>query len=232
MNIDIDKIERDKFGELLRVRRIEKRLSQTDVAKALGLSQPWISMIERGSPTVLSEDRLVTLLSLLEIAEADVPTADKPQPVEGKTLFISYSHKDKEYLDRLLVHLRPLVKAGLIEEWNDTQIAAGTNWKEEIDKALHKAAAAVLLISADFLASNFIVDHELPPLLKKASEDGTVILPLILKPCRFTRDNSLSVFQTINPPDDPLSGMEEHGRETVYDSAAARIEALCIPKKR
>lgn len=90
----------------------------------------------------------------------------------------------------------------------------------------------MILVGADFLATNFIVDNELPPLLKKASKDGTVILPLILKPCRFTRDKSLSVFQAINPPDAPLSGMEEHGRETVYDSAAVRVEALCIPKAK
>lgn len=232
MNLDINKIEWDKFGDLMRGRRAEKRLSQTDVAKELGVSQPAVSMIERGSPTGLSDDRLAILLSLLEIAEADVPTADKPEPEEGKSLFISYSHKDKEYLDRLLVHLRPLEKAGLIEAWNDTRIAAGEKWKEEIEKALQKAAVGVLLVSADFLASNFIVDNELPPLLKKASNEGTVILPLILKPCRFTRDRSISVFQAINPPDAPLSGMEEHGRETVYDSAAARIEALCIPKTK
>lgn len=61
-------------------------------------------MIERGSPIGLSDDRLAILLSLLEIAEADVPTADKPKPEEGKSLFVSYCHKDKEYLDRLLVH--------------------------------------------------------------------------------------------------------------------------------
>lgn len=232
MKIDISKVEWSKFGDLMRGRRAEKRLSQTDVAKELGISQPAVSMIERGSPTGLSDDRLAVLLALLEIAEADVPTADQPKPEEGKSLFISYSHKDKEYLDRLMVHLRPLEKSGLIDPWNDTRIAAGDKWKEEIEGALKKAAVAVLLVSADFLASNFIIDNELPPLLEKASKDGTVILPLILKPCRFTRDKSLSVFQAINPPDAPLSGMEEHGRETVYDSAAARVEALCIPKAK
>lgn len=90
----------------------------------------------------------------------------------------------------------------------------------------------MLLVSADFLASNFIVDNELPPLLEKAANEGTVILPLILKPCRFARNKSLSLFQAINPPDAAVSGMDEHGRETVYDSAAARIEALCIPKAK
>lgn len=230
MNIDTSKIDWSKFGDLMRRCRAEKRLSQTNVAEILGISQPAVSMIERGSPIGLSDDRLSVLLSLLEIADTDVPTADQPKPKEGKSLFISYSHKDTEYLDRLMVHLRPLEKSGLIDAWNDTRIAAGKKWQEEIESALKKSAVAVLLVSADFLASSFIVDNELPPLLDKAARDGTVILPLILKPCRFTRDKSLSIFQAINPPDAPLSGMDEHGRETVYDSAAARVEALCIPK--
>jgi transcriptional regulator with XRE-family HTH domain len=210
MKVNIAEIEWPKFGDLIRGRRAEKRLSQSDVARELGISQPAVSMIERGSPTGLSDDRLLILLSLLEIAEEDVPTAKQPKPEEGRSLFISYSHTDKEYLDRLLVHLRPLQKSGLIDPWNDTRIVAGDKWKEEIEKALEKAAVAVLLISADFLASNFIVDNELPPLLKKASDEGTVILPLILKPCGFIRDKSLSIFQAVNSPDAPLSGMDEH----------------------
>jgi hypothetical protein len=83
-------------------------------------------------------------------------------------VFISYCHADREYLDRLLVHLKPLEKAGFIDLWVDTRLRAGDRWKSEIENALGRATVAVLLICADFLASDFITDNELPPLLRNA----------------------------------------------------------------
>jgi hypothetical protein len=81
-----------------------------------------------------------------------------------------------------------------------------------------------LLISADFLASDFIVDNELPPLLKKADVDGTKVIPVIIKPCRFSRHESLSLFQAINAPDKPLMGLSEFEKESYYDKVAERVE--------
>jgi len=86
--------------------------------------------------------------------------------VEQQSVFISYNHKDKDSLERVQVHLRPLVKQNKIDLWDDTRIKAGEKWKEGIEKALRNAKIAILLLSADFLASDFIVDNELPPLLK------------------------------------------------------------------
>ena len=231
MQLDNTNVDWTKFGELIRVRRAEKRLSQTDVARELGISQPAVSLIERGSPTGLTGDRVSALLSMLDIAETELPAAGKAKTPAGEKVFISYSHKDKDFLARLLVHLRPLEKKGLIDLWVDTRISAGEKWKEQIQKALAQARAAVLLVSADFLASNFIIDNELPPLLKKADEKGTVIIPVILKPCRFTREESLSIFQSINAPETPVSGMDEHGRELVYDTIAQRIELMFDQKE-
>jgi hypothetical protein len=68
-------------------------------------------------------------------------------------VFVSYSHNDAEFLDRLLVHLKPLEKEGLLDLWVDTRLRAGDKWKKEIEKALQRATVAVLLVSADFLAS-------------------------------------------------------------------------------
>lgn len=140
------------------------------------------------------------------------------------TVFISYSHVDREYLARLQIHLRPLIKENRIELWDDTRIKAGEKWKEEISRALTRAAIAVLLISADFLASDFVVDNELPPLLRSAEEQGTTILPLILKPCRFLRDRNLSVFQAINNPSEPLMKLSQNDQEELYARVSERIE--------
>lgn len=145
---------------------------------------------------------------------------------EIKTVFISYSHEDASYLRRLLVHLRPFEKNGFIDLWVDTKIKVGEKWKERINLALDKSALAILLISADFLASDFIVDNELPPLLKATEEKGKLILPVVLKPCRFTRDQNLSIFQAINDPKIPLSRMDENDREEVYVKIADYIDNL------
>ena len=141
-----------------------------------------------------------------------------------KSIFVSYSHKDIAQLERLHVHLKPLEKDGLVDLWDDTKIKTGDKWELEIEKALSKSAIAILIISADFLASDFILNNELPPLLEKAELEGTIILPVILKPCRFMRDKNLSKFQALNNPDMPLLSMSEIQREGEWDRLSQRIE--------
>jgi hypothetical protein len=153
-------------------------------------------------------------------------TIEEKPTKKAKSIFVSYSHTDVEYLDRLKVHLKPFEKKGQIDLWSDTKIKAGEKWKDKISTALDKSIIAILLISADFLASDFIVDNELPPLLKAAEEKGKVILPLILKPCRFTRDENLSKFQSINDPKFPLSKLSENDKEETYVKVADLIDNL------
>ena len=69
---------------------------------------------------------------------------------------------------------------------------AGPDWRDEIVKALAAARVAILLASADFLASDFIVNDELPPLLHRASRGGVLVLPVIVGPCRWSEHKELS----------------------------------------
>ncbi len=100
-------------------------------------------------------------------------------------IFISYSHEDSEWLTRLRVHMKPLEREGYIDIFDDTMIQIGSLWLQEIENAIASAKIAILLISADFLASDFIQDNELPPLLKAAEADGAIIIPIIISPCNF-----------------------------------------------
>jgi hypothetical protein len=138
-------------------------------------------------------------------------------------IFISYAHADADWLERLQKHLRPLEREGALI-WDDTRLKAGARWREEIRVALAETKVAILLVSADFLASDFIVTDELPPLLQAAAEDGATILPVIISPCRFERMESLSRFQSVNDPKKPLVKLRRGNREEVLDEVARAVE--------
>ena len=81
-------------------------------------------------------------------------------------------------------------------------------------------------MSTDFLASDFIRKGELPHLLKAAENNGATILPLILKPCRYTKHKKLSEFQAINDPKKPLSKLTENEQDEILVDMANRIAEL------
>ncbi|MCB9234088.1 MAG: toll/interleukin-1 receptor domain-containing protein [Bacteroidia bacterium] len=143
-----------------------------------------------------------------------------------KTVFVSYSRNDMDFLERLKVHLKPYEKKGIIDLWSDTKVNAGEKWKEKITEALNKAAIAILLVSADFLASDFIVDNELPPLLKASQEKGTKILPVYIKPCSLVGQENISAFLGINDPRVPLSKLDINGREEKFVEIVNAIHNL------
>jgi hypothetical protein len=144
---------------------------------------------------------------------------------ERNKVFISYSHQDGKYLKRLQVHLKLLEREHQVCLWDDTRIAAGSDWRAEIQSELENASAAILLVSADFLASDFIMENELPPLLEASKSRGTIILPVIISPCRYTRIEGLSKFQAINDPSRPLSSLPVAERERIWVKLAENIEA-------
>jgi len=154
---------------------------------------------------------------------------------ERAKVFISYSRKDGEWLERVQVHLKDLVRRGLVDVWDDTKLQTGAEWRDEINNALDSARAAILLISADFIASDFIANNELPPLLEKAKENGVVILPLILSPSRFGKIESLSRFMTVNPPSYPLielsKGEQERYLVKLSEDVLRAIEEAPEPPK-
>ncbi len=122
-------------------------------------------------------------------------------------VFISYSHRDKRLMEDLLAHLKPYVRSGSITAWSDKQIAAGSKWLAEIQAALEKTRVAVLLVSPHFLASDFIHDHELGPLLKEADAGGVKILWVQVRASSY-KETPLEAYQAVvSPPAKPLAQM-------------------------
>ena len=178
--------------------------------------------IEKVSDAYSSEKRFVRLAASADAAVA-ATVSGVATSIAALRLFVSYAHTDAACLARLLVHLKPMERQGLIDCWSDNKIRVGSKWKDEIEANLGRSAVAVLLVSADFLASDFIVNNELPPLLVRAEAQGLRVIPLILKPCGFHRDKILGSFQAVNDPRSPLLGLSDIGQEALYDKVADEI---------
>ena len=86
---------------------------------------------------------------------------------------------------------------------DDTKILPGAKRREELQKALDNTRVAILLVSADFLASSFIAENVLPPLLRAAEVGGAIILSVIVNYCIF-EETPLQQFQPFNDPSEPL----------------------------
>jgi len=99
------------------------------------------------------------------------------------SVFLSYSHQDEDWKNRLRTQLRVLEQVGTFVVWDDRRIDAGDTWYDAIRVAMDDAEVAVCLISADYLASDFCVKEEIPYLLKRRTEQGMRLLPVLVRPC-------------------------------------------------
>src|SRR6185295_5315675 len=116
------------------------------------------------------------------------------------TVFISYSHADEVWKDRLAKHLGVLEEEGLLQTWNDRKIGVGNEWFEQIRTAMDSARVAVLLMSANSLTSKFIRNQEVPRLLERRAQEGVVVFPVIVKDCAWQKVPWLAKLQ-IRPLD-------------------------------
>src|SRR5579863_6395499 len=97
-------------------------------------------------------------------------------------IFFCYAHEDEALLNKLKTHLRPLQRQGLIEMWHDRDINAGTQWEREIDKHLNIAQIILLLISPDFMDSEYCYSKEMFRALELQKRDEAQVIPIILRP--------------------------------------------------
>ncbi|MEY4808853.1 MAG: hypothetical protein RLZZ206_3242 [Cyanobacteriota bacterium] len=150
-----------------------------------------------------------------------------PRP-ERDQLFISYSHVDRGWVERLQTMIRPLVRSHGLRLWDDSQIPPGAKWREEIETALAAAKVALLLVSSDFLASEFVTNSELPQLLTAAAEEGLRILWVPLRPS-LVRRTPIDAYQALLDPGRPLAAMNSVEQEEALVEIALAIEkALTI----
>jgi len=146
-------------------------------------------------------------------------------------VFVSYCHRDQEWIDRLRPHLGVLEKVGNVTIWDDRAIGAGADWYGEIQEAMDQAAVAVCLISADYLASDFVTKEEIPYLLERREKEGMVLIPVLLRPCPWKiiswmtpiqmipRDGKAIAIDFRDNWDEPFSQVAERVHEIITDPA-------------
>lgn len=122
------------------------------------------------------------LLNGVDLKQVRQRTGDVGQAQRRVRIFYSYSHKDEKLRDELAVHLKLFEFQGLIEQWHDRRIPAGADFADEIDENLRNADIILLLISSDFLASNYCFSIEMTLALQRNRNNEARVIPVILRP--------------------------------------------------
>src|SRR5690349_8907476 len=98
-------------------------------------------------------------------------------------VFYSYAHEDGEFRQRLGTHLAPLRQQKKIVEWHDRKIEPGANWDAEISAQLESSHLILLLVSAEFLASDYCFGVEIEKAMSRLKRGEVKVVPILLKPC-------------------------------------------------
>ena len=108
-----------------------------------------------------------------------------PTPAAPVTLFYSYAHEDEALRDELQGHLKLLERRGLLAPWHDRQIVPGTNWANAIDANLRSAELVLLLVSKDFIESDYIWGTELSVAMQRQDKNDAVVVPIVVRAIDF-----------------------------------------------
>ncbi|WP_133510145.1 TIR domain-containing protein [Candidatus Thiosymbion oneisti] len=111
-------------------------------------------------------------------------------------VFISYSHHDEEDKDELVKHLSLLKRNGHIDDWHDREIDAGIDWKASIDSALESSEIIILLVSSNFLHSDYCMDVELEQALARHQTNKARVVPVVVRPCDW-KDSGFSKLEVL-----------------------------------
>ncbi len=140
-------------------------------------------------------------------------------------VFISYSHKDEHWKDKLLPQLRALEQAGVaMKVWEDRQIDAGAKWYPEIQQAIEDTAVAILLISAHYLSSGFCIKEEVPFLIQRQEHGGMLLIPILIRACPWKAHRWLADRQML-PRDGKCVAIDFPGdqADAVFSEVAERV---------
>lgn len=141
-------------------------------------------------------------------------------------IFISYSHRDRRLFEEFKVMLAPAIRRGIVDLWDDGMISPGAKWRDEIQRALASAKIAALLVSQNFLDSEFIANHELPPLLTAANHEGLQVFWICCSSCLYEK-TEIVTYQAAHDISRPLNSLSRPRRELELSRICGKlIEAV------
>lgn len=138
-------------------------------------------------------------------------------------VFVSYAHEDTAFARSIEKALALLVRGGKMDLWVDRHIRPGEEWEKKIFSALERSNIAVLLLSNDFLSSDFIAAKELPAIFAEKERRRLTLLPIVVRPCPYELHDDLTKFQMFNNPDAPLASLKEWEMEAELVRLAREI---------
>ena len=143
-------------------------------------------------------------------------------------IFFSYSHKDEPFREQLETHLSMLKRQGLIKPWHDRMITAGDEWKGQIDDNLNVADIILLLVTANFLASDYCYDIEMMRAMERHEINEARVVPIILTPVEGWMHSPFAKLQILPKDGKPVTKWEDRDEAFVNVAQGIRrvIESL------
>ncbi len=139
-----------------------------------------------------------------------------------KSVFVSYAHEDRHWADTLVRFLSPVTREERISLWDDSQIEPGDRWHAAIADALSRANVSVLLVTQHFLASDYIMNVELPGVLARAERGETRIFWIAVSASTY-RDTALVNYQAANDPSAPIDSLSQAEQNETWVQIARDI---------
>lgn len=146
------------------------------------------------------------------------------------TIFISYSHEDESYKDKLEKHLSILKRNSIVETWHDRKIIPGEEWDKKIKDELETAQIILLLVSVDFLSSNYCYDIEIKRAVERHDKGEAVLIPIMLRKCDWN-ETSFSKIQALPKNAKPVKNFEDED-EAFYSIVEGIKSSITQLKKR
>nr|MBA3241003.1 TIR domain-containing protein [Acidobacteriota bacterium] len=139
-------------------------------------------------------------------------------------IFVSYSHKDERFLNELKVHLSPLRRLKLIETWDDREIRAGEDFGEKINENLERADIIILLVSSDFIASEYCYEKEMARAFERHDKKEARVVPVIVRDAKWKVIPQLSKLQALPKNGKPVRNWPN--KDTAWKDVSDRIQEM------
>jgi len=235
-----EQVERRRLLGVVRAdfKELHTSIAKLKVSEEVGWCGAWLSYSElqafkQAGQTVvrLINGEIVNVDVLTLLDEIETPFDDRQSPNEtgAWNVALSYAHSDESLRRQLASYLKILERENLLRVWYDRQILAGDRVHEEISNKFQHADMVLLLVSADFLASDYCHDVEMNACLSRHQRGETVVIPIIVRECPW-RTGVLGAFSAL--PRDGKAVTSWRIREEAWTDVAKGIEALVRDRPR